>query len=682
MKLNFDFMKKKKVADDMSAFLKYDDGALKWSGDVGEDESLFQTSNFTRLYSAHWLIYSAISAKAERLSQVPCLFYDDKGKLIEDVAHPIRRLFSRPNKEQTWQDFIEATIIFLESTGNALWEIVRDGKGKIQTLHNLYPNKIRIVKDMKNRISSYEYIPNNSTTIIKIDDVIHFKYTSTTSEIWGMSPLIPLIPSTLMSLYLDLFVKNFFKNAGKTAGTFMTDQQLSDPLFKRIEARIEKVYQGVNNAWKPLILDGKMKYEPSTFKMTEMPFGDLSKDLIKRILSVLDVPPIIIGSLEGASYANAQQQYQIFWESLIAKAGKITDKINYVLLPQMGYEGYNIELDFSQVKALIDEEKQAKSDFMYIRAQVKTPNEIRMERWGLQPLEGGDMFTPVPAVSGEGVGKTVTKSEQTDDKVGLAEWREFDKAAEKSEKELIKNIVDIFTDVEKDTLKKVKKNYKTKDIAAMCPVPTNMITKVVKGTTLAVSKSIESGAKLAITEVKKLVGVQKDETIRKGLNIDYDFDMLDPVVVSWLKKHQYIFADQITQTTIIELQAELKAGFDAGETMHEIVDRVSNVFEGTVRATGARALLIARTEIITASNFGKSYAYREMGIERKQWIASYGAMTPPRPSHDRAHRQIIAQDEQFVVGSETAEYPGDPSLSPAERCHCRCTMKALLGKGE
>ncbi|MBU1999479.1 MAG: phage portal protein, partial [Candidatus Omnitrophica bacterium] len=461
----FTFFKKKATPEPVKK--AYED-TLNWTNvDSSQDDAtLFHPSDFIKLLSYHWLIYSAISAKAERLSQVPFVIKDNKGQIIDDPTHHLIRFFKRPNENQTWQEFLETTFTFLESTGNALWEITREGN-KTQKLYNLRPDKIRLIKDGQGRLAGYEYIASEGrSTILDLKDVLHFKYVSTSSELWGTSPLVSLIPSVLVSIYLDLFIKNFFKNAGKTAGTFEVERVLPEPLFQRIEARILKVYQGLQNAWKPLILDGGMKYTPSSITLDNMPFGELSDDLIQRILAVLDVPPIMIGSLKEASFANARQQYRIFWEALVPKANKIAERITYLLLPEMGYDNWEFTLDFSDIDALKEDAKmQAEIDATYIKAHIKVPNEIRQERWGLEGLPGGDEMYSIPqamnAIKNKQVEKKVEAKEEglLNDRVGFAEWVEFYKITTKGEKQLALIISDFFNHIKGEVLDNVKANY-------------------------------------------------------------------------------------------------------------------------------------------------------------------------------------------------------------------------------
>lgn len=94
-----------------------------------------------------------------------------------------------------------------------------------------------------------------------------------------------------------------------------------------------------------------------------------------------------------------------------------------------------------------------------------------------------------------------------------------------------------------------------------------------------------------------------------------------------------------------------------------------------------RATLIARSEAISASNAGDLVGWRESGVAgSKTWLATMDDRC--RPEHAEADGQTVGLDEQFEVGGESCDYPGDPALSPENSCNCRCTMTADTADGE
>jgi hypothetical protein len=87
-----------------------------------------------------------------------------------------------------------------------------------------------------------------------------------------------------------------------------------------------------------------------------------------------------------------------------------------------------------------------------------------------------------------------------------------------------------------------------------------------------------------------------------------------------------------------------------------------------------RALRIARTEVVGASNEGAITGAREYGIKtKKKWLVNLDSLT--RDDHAAmADHPIIDVDDSFSVGDDTMDYPGDPSASAGNVINCRCAI--------
>jgi hypothetical protein len=87
-----------------------------------------------------------------------------------------------------------------------------------------------------------------------------------------------------------------------------------------------------------------------------------------------------------------------------------------------------------------------------------------------------------------------------------------------------------------------------------------------------------------------------------------------------------------------------------------------------------RALRIARTEVVSASNAGSLEGMKELNMPFvKYWIATKDARV--RDTHLAAEQQSpINQDEKFRVGDSEMDCPGDMSGDPGEVINCRCAI--------
>ena len=108
-----------------------------------------------------------------------------------------------------------------------------------------------------------------------------------------------------------------------------------------------------------------------------------------------------------------------------------------------------------------------------------------------------------------------------------------------------------------------------------------------------------------------------------------------------------------------------QAGFSVNKTAAQIVD-LSDQF------SRAQSQMLARTDLNGIANGGSHIAAKEVGVSYKTWLATDDEKT--RETHAEADGQTVPIDEQFEVGGEFADYPGDPQLSDAEAANCRCTL--------
>jgi hypothetical protein len=98
-------------------------------------------------------------------------------------------------------------------------------------------------------------------------------------------------------------------------------------------------------------------------------------------------------------------------------------------------------------------------------------------------------------------------------------------------------------------------------------------------------------------------------------------------------------------------------------------------------SVGVRIARAADVEASAAVNGGRHASFTSLLMAGKvvgrRWMTCRDAHV--RDSHKRAHGQVARGDAPFTVGGEECQYPGDPSLSPAQRCRCRCVSISIGG---
>lgn len=132
------------------------------------------------------------------------------------------------------------------------------------------------------------------------------------------------------------------------------------------------------------------------------------------------------------------------------------------------------------------------------------------------------------------------------------------------------------------------------------------------------------------------------------------------------------FVAELGADTVAEVGRTLTEGANVGEAVPDLTKRVRAEFD----ASDARARLIARTEVVGASNelsYDRATEANRLGIALwKTWLATADART--RPDHAAADGQTVALDNDFTVGGVAMAHPHDTTAPAGQVCNCRCTL--------
>lgn len=150
--------------------------------------------------------------------------------------------------------------------------------------------------------------------------------------------------------------------------------------------------------------------------------------------------------------------------------------------------------------------------------------------------------------------------------------------------------------------------------------------------------------------------------------------MID-LVELYFNKEILATAEGITETTREEIQRILKEANKEGKGITWIAKQMEML-------NANRALLIARTETVTAANSGGFIAALEVGLMmQKQWLATNDTRT--RQDHVFVNGSKVGMLDYFQVGDNTMLYPGDRTqenglpTSGNEVINCRCTVQYI-----
>lgn len=172
---------------------------------------------------------------------------------------------------------------------------------------------------------------------------------------------------------------------------------------------------------------------------------------------------------------------------------------------------------------------------------------------------------------------------------------------------------------------------------------------------------VEDFGERALESIRK--AVPRRELERK------QFDAEDPEVVAWIEENAAESATLLTGTSRNEARKVIAAGFAEGRSVDEIARSLRSLYDERAEA---RALRLARTEVVRASNYGNQRGVAQSGLDYdREWVATRDDRT--RDTHESADGQRVPKDVPYIIGAgHEAMYPGDPGLPGAETIMCRC----------
>ena len=128
---------------------------------------------------------------------------------------------------------------------------------------------------------------------------------------------------------------------------------------------------------------------------------------------------------------------------------------------------------------------------------------------------------------------------------------------------------------------------------------------------------------------------------------------------------------RVSDTSKERVRTIIQRGIDEGMDVRQIARNIDELgFEQLIQN---RSTVVARTEVINASNRGDIIGARETNLDlKKEWLASIDGRE--REEHAGADGQSVDLEDSFIVGGESLDYPGDPRGSAGNVIQCRCTQ--------
>lgn len=624
--------------------------------------------------ASHW-VYACVRVLMRTISSVPWYVeVRQKGEWKRAEGHELELLMARPNPFMSGQDLIERTVAHLYLGGNGLWRMIGPDGRPPKELWPYHPDTIKPVPDAIDFIRHYETKVGNKKDKVPANEVIHMMFANPDNVFWGMSPIQALATTIDTEVEARNWNKVSLQNRCEPSGVYQADAPLTMDQWTNVRKQLLESHMGSDNARNPMVLGG-VKWEKVSMTPIEMDFLESRKFSVVEICAGIGVPPPLVQYYEDATLANIDTAKRILWEETnIPTLTDIEGALNLGLAVKWGPD-VRIRYDLSKVGALnqLYGEKVNQAERLqrmgYTLNQVNERLQMGFDNvpWGDRPMLPVSMMPiddePAPDPARK---PTADDSKPVDQEVekaltpfgrevksidGPRYWKAFEQARTPWYKSVRKQVQRVLKAERKAVLSAVRSGG---DFEAAVDKGAKAWTRMLTGVW---TELVDTFGTATFNRLKSGRGPSE----RKD---DETFDPTDAEITSAIKKWVAEKVTGINATSKARIRLEVEQGQDAGESTSQIAGRIESLFDDM---EDGRAEVIARTEVIGASNFGSHSAAEQMGMEEKTWVDSGDDRV--RDEHESINGETVAIDELYSSG---LMFPGDPNGDAGQVVGCRC----------
>lgn len=311
-------------------------------------------------YQRNPVVYRAVRMVAEAAGGVSLILAEGDRELDD---HPLLALLARPNPRQGRAGLIETLVSNLLITGDAYLECVCLDETP-RELHALRPDRMRVEAGADGWPEAYEHrvgahVTRYDQRAEPVPPILHLSLFHPLDDQFGLSPLEPAAAAVDLHNAASAWNKALLDNTARPSGALIykgpEGQGLSDDQVGRLKEELEAQFSGAANAGRPLLLDGGLDWRPMSLTPQEMDFLSAKNAAARDIALAFGVPPMLLGILGDATYANYAQANVALWrQTVVPLISRIAQSLANWLSPAYGAE-LTLKPDLDAVEALADE---------------------------------------------------------------------------------------------------------------------------------------------------------------------------------------------------------------------------------------------------------------------------------------------------------------------------------------
>ncbi|OJY67475.1 MAG: phage portal protein [Sphingobium sp. 66-54] len=265
------------------------------------------------------------------------------------------------------QGLVETLAAHVLLHGNGYAQIGHGADGQPARLYALRPDRVRIEQDGQGWPAAYRYRAGERDVRYASEDaagrtaIIHIRALNPADDHYGLGCLGAAAGAVAIHNNATRWNNALLDNAARPSGAMVYEPKdggvLSSDQFDRLKDELAAAFQGSDNAGRPMLLEGGLRWQSMSLSPHDMDFVELKAAAARDIALAFGVPPVLVGLPGDSTYANYREANKALWrQSVLPLADKILGGLAQGLRPFM--PGLRLCVDLNNVPALVDDRAQ------------------------------------------------------------------------------------------------------------------------------------------------------------------------------------------------------------------------------------------------------------------------------------------------------------------------------------
>lgn len=307
---------------------------ITYPGDENGQCAEMNYASTAEKYLSNPAVSKCVNIISTNLSVIPLKIIKDGKSLKKNQKDHISDLVNRPNPHQNKIAFFENIATNLILSGEAFIEIIRDKEDDFPLeLNPLRPDKITLVLNKHFKPTAYDYFDGTESRVITMENMCHIKNFNPLSN-RGASPMQSIMK--IIDIYEAAIRHNYrlLENSGRPSGALVVDNKdsnLTEEQREKLRNDITKLYQGVENAGKIMLLEGPFKWVEMAISAKDFDYLNAISMSCTLIALAIGIPTPLLGGITQSqpTYSNYKEaKLSLFINTIIPMFKKIIYELN------------------------------------------------------------------------------------------------------------------------------------------------------------------------------------------------------------------------------------------------------------------------------------------------------------------------------------------------------------------